>query len=159
MLRAVNLRKLVSSLAIPLAVEFLSWFFTRNSMDVYAELNSPPLAPPGWVFPVVWTILYVLMGLALYEVRMARGGNRIEKTRGYKLFGLQLAFNFLWTILFFRFGLYGFSAIWLGIMIVLIALNTLSFARIVPKAGAMLLPYLLWSLFALYLNIGVFILN
>lgn len=157
-MRAINLKKLATSLFIPLAVGFLSWFFTRNSMEVYAALKSPPLSPPGWVFPVVWTILFILMGIALYVVRCERGKGNDKKT-GYWFFAIQLAVNFLWTIFFFNMGLYGFSAVWLGALIVLIPINMFYFSRVTPNAGLLLLPYLLWCVFALYLNIGIFVLN
>ncbi len=158
MFGAVNLKKLVTSLIPPFAAGFLGWLFTRNSMEVYGTLNSPPLSPPGWIFPIVWSILYALMGIALYLVRSTGGETEIKK-RGYWVFAIQLVFNFLWTILFFRLGLYGFSSIWLGALIVLIAVNILFFSQINKTAGLLLVPYLLWCAFALYLNIGIYLLN
>lgn len=158
MLGTINLRKLITSLIPPFLAGFLGWFFTRNSMDVYGELNSPPLSPPGVVFPIVWAILYTLMGISLYIVRRSAGDTDTKK-KGYIAFAVQLIFNFLWTLVFFRFGLYGFSAIWLGALIVLIAINILYFGKINKKAGWLLVPYLLWCAFALYLNIGIYILN
>ena len=158
MFGAITLKKLLTSLIPSYATGFLSWLFTRNSMEVYGNLNSPPLSPPGWVFPVVWSILYTLMGVALYLVR-STGGELETKKKGYWVYAAQLIFNFLWTILFFRFGLYGFSAIWLGALIILIAVNILFFGQIKKVAGWLLLPYLLWCAFALYLNIGIYLLN
>lgn len=158
MLSAINLKKLITSLIPPFAAGFLGWLFTRNSMDIYGTLNSPPLSPPGVVFPIVWSILYTLMGIALYIVRNTSGDLDVKK-KGYWIFGIQLVFNFLWTVLFFRFGLYGFSAIWLGVLIVLIAINIFYFAQINKTAGLLLVPYLLWCAFALYLNIGIYLLN
>lgn len=158
MLSAINLKKLVTSLIPPFAAGFLGWLFTRNSMEVYGTLNSPPLSPPGWVFPVVWGILYTLMGIALYLVRSS-GGELETKKKAYWIFGIQLVFNFLWTLFFFRFRLYGFSAIWLGALIVLIAINILYFGKINKVAGWLLVPYLLWCAFALYLNVGIYLLN
>ena len=158
MLGAINLKKLITSLIPPFAIGFFSWFFTRNAMEVYGNLTSPPLSPPSTVFPIVWSILYFLMGVSLYLVRSS-GGESEVKSRGYLVYALQLVFNFLWTILFFRFGLYGFSAIWLGALIILILLNIFYFGKVNRNAGLLLVPYLLWCLFALYLNIGIFILN
>lgn len=158
MLGAINLKKLVTSLIPPFAAGFLGWLFTRNSMEVYGTLNTPPLSPPDVVFPIVWSILYLLMGVSLYLVRSTGGESEVKK-KGYIVYAIQLVFNFLWTVLFFRFGLYGFSAIWLGALIVLILLNIFYFDKVNRNAGLLLVPYLLWCLFALYLNIGIFILN
>lgn len=158
MLGAINLKKLVTSLIPPFAAGFLGWLFTRNSMEVYGTLNTPPLSPPDVVFPIVWSILYLLMGVSLYLVRSTGGESEVKK-KGYIVYAIQLVFNFLWTVLFFRFGLYGFSAIWLGALIVLILLNIFYFGKVNRNAGLLLVPYLLWCLFALYLNIGIFILN
>ncbi len=158
MLHALNLRKLITSILIPVAVGGLAGFLTRNSMNIYGEINTPPLSPPGIVFPIVWTILYVLMGISLYLVRDSKADAKL-KSKGYLAFGLQLAFNFLWSIVFFNFRWYLFAAIWLLALIVLIALNIFYFAEANRAAGLLLVPYLLWCAFALYLNIGIFILN
>lgn len=158
MLSTINLRKLITSLIPSYLTGFLGWFFTRNSMDVYGKLVSPPLSPPGWLFPIAWIILYTLMGISLYLVRES-SANSGEKRRAYIIYAMQLVFNFLWSVLFFRFGFYGFSAVWLGALIILIALNILYFGQINTAAAWLLVPYLLWCAFALYLNIGIYILN
>ena len=158
MLHALNLRKLITSILIPVAVGGLAGFLTRNSMNIYGEINTPPLSPPGIVFPIVWTVLYILMGVALYLVRDSKA-NAALKSKGYLAFGLQLAFNFLWSIVFFNFRWYLFAAIWLVALIILIALNIFYFAQANKAAGLLLVPYLLWCAFALYLNIGIVILN
>lgn len=158
MFSAINLKKLLTSLIPPYAAGFLGWFFTRNSMDIYQKLISPPLSPPGFIFPIVWIILYTLMGIAFYIVREAHVRTAYRKS-AYASFFLQLVFNFIWTLLFFRFGLYGFSAIWLGALIILIGINIYTFARINKTAAWLLVPYLIWCIFALYLNIGIFVLN
>ena len=158
MLHALNLRKLITSILIPVAVGGLAGFLTRNSMNIYGEINTPPLSPSGFIFPIVWTVLYILMGVALYLVRDSKA-NAALKSKGYLVFGLQLAFNFLWSIVFFNFRWYLFAAIWLVALIILIALNILYFAQANKAAGLLLVPYLLWCAFALYLNIGIVILN
>lgn len=154
----INLKKLITSLIIPLGVGFLSSILTKNSMDIYGQINQPPLAPPGSVFPIVWTILFVLMGISLYLVRTTKGDQTI-KNRGYIFYGLQLLFNFLWSIAFFNLRLYCFTAFWLGALIILIAINIYYFSKINKVAGWLLVPYILWCAFALYLNIGICILN
>ncbi len=161
MIRAINLKKLLTSLVIPLGVGFFAWLFTKDSMDIYMQINTPPLTPPSALFPVVWIILYALMGISLYLVRVARCETDCENTKqkGYALFGVQLLFNFFWTIAFFNFSAFLFSAIWLGIMIVLIILNAVYFGKINKWAGLLFIPYIIWCLFALYLNVGIYVLN
>ena len=158
MFKAFNLKKLLVSLAIPFGVAFLSWLSTKNQMDIYSEINIPPLSPPGFVFPVVWGILYFLMGLSLYKVRVS-GAVQQVKSLGYMIFGLQLLFNFVWTIIFFVFRAYTFAAVWLIALILIIAANIFVFAKSSKKAAYMLLPYLIWCVFALYLTTGIAILN
>lgn len=158
MLHALNLRKLLTSVLIPVAVGGLAGFLTRNSMNIYAEINTPPLSPPGIIFPIVWTVLYILMGISLYLVRDSKAKNDL-KSKGYLAFALQLTFNFLWSIVFFNLRWYLFAAIWLVALIMLIALNIFYFGRINKTSGILLVPYLLWCAFALYLNIGIVILN
>ena len=158
MFRTFNLKKLLVSLAIPFGVAFLSWFLTRNQMDIYSEINTPPLSPPGFVFPIVWSILYFLMGLSLYNVRSSGAPQQI-KSLGYMIFGLQLLFNFVWTIIFFVFEAYTFAAVWLIALILLIAANIFVFSKSSKAAAYMLVPYLIWCVFALYLTIGIAILN
>ena len=158
MLHTINLRRLISSVLIPVTTGLLAWFFTRNSMDIYSRIISPPLSPPGALFPVVWSLLYVLMGVSLYIVRDSRG-NSADKSRGYLAFAAQLVFNFLWTIVFFNLGWYIFADVWLMLLIILITLNIFYFGKVNSTAAALLVPYLLWCVFALYLNIGIAILN
>ena len=155
---AINLRKLATSLLPPLISGLLASFLTRGNMDIYQRISVPPLSPPSVVFPIVWTILYILMGISLYIVRVSRGSNDVKKI-GYIFYALQLLFNFVWPILFFNLGTYTFSAVWLGIMIVLIILNIIWFAKVNNVSAYLLIPYLVWCLFALYLNIGIAILN
>ena len=158
MFKAINLRKLITSLAIPLGTGLLAAFLTKDSMDIYQRVQSPPLSPPGILFPIVWTILYTLMGISLYIVREEKSSREL-KQKAYLIFGLQLIFNFLWSIVFFNLSAYTFAAVWLVALIALIVLNIIYFFRINKTAGLLLIPYLLWCIFALYLNIGIAILN
>ena len=127
-------------------------------MEAFQRLNQPPLSPPGWVFPVVWTVLYLLMGWASFLVWKS-DAPQVEKTRALGLYGVQLAVNFAWPLLFFRAGLYGFALVWLVILLVLVVETVLAFRRIDRRAVWLLAPYLLWLLFAAYLNAGVWMLN
>ena len=148
-------KKLVVCLLLPLAVGGLAAFLTRNSMDLFAMVKKPPLSPPGWLFPVVWTILYLLMGFASYLVLVAEKPGRTA----WKLYLAQLAFNFVWPILFFHLQMYLLSFVWLLLLWILILVTILWFTRSSRLAGYLLIPYLLWVTFAGYLNVGIYILN
>ncbi len=155
MFKTINLRKFIISIGITIGVGLLAGLLTRGQMEMFAQMNQPPLSPPGWVFGVVWSILYVLMGLALYIV-----WNGEKDSKGaITLYAIQLIINFIWPILFFNYGLYCFSAIWLGLLWIMVFLTTIAFYRQNDVAGKLFLPYLLWCTFALYLNIGVCVLN
>ena len=104
-------RKLITCIAVPLATGVVSGFFTRNGMKVFAKLNKPPLSPPGWLFPVVWTILFIMMGIASFLIA-SRPKSR-DRDRILALYGIQLAVNFLWPFFFFGAGWYGFAFLWL----------------------------------------------
>ncbi len=137
-------------------VGLLAQLFSGAGSAFYETLQQPPLSPPGWVFPVVWTLLYAMMGAASYQIWSSEADGR----RGaLVLYAAQLAVNFLWTIVFFRFRLIGPAVAVLALLCVLVALTALRFWKIRPSAGLLLVPYLIWILFALYLNVGVWILN
>lgn len=144
--------------ALPLAVGGLSAWLSRGAMEDFAFLDQPPLSPPGWLFPVVWTVLYILMGLASYRVAMSEA-SRPEKSRALRPYGLQLFFNFFWSILFFNGELYLLAFVWLVVLWSLIAVTALRFYAIDKTAGYLLVPYLLWVTFAGYLNLGIYLLN
>ena len=153
---------LVISLAIPLIVGGISAALTSDAMQQFSDLNQPVLSPPGWLFPVVWTILYILMGISCWLVYMceARDGAEIKaKKKALLLYFIQLFFNFCWAPLFFKAELYYVAFIWLLIMWVLILLTMICFYRIKRLAMYLLIPYLLWTTFAGYLNLMVAILN
>lgn len=150
-------KALIICLLIPLAVGGLAAWLTMGSMAQFAALAQPLLSPPGWVFPVVWTILYLLMGWASFLIWKS-GAPQAAKKRALGLYGVQLAVNFVWPLLFFRAGLYGFALIWLVILLVLVAETMLAFGRIDRRAAWLLAPYFLWLLFAAYLNAGVWLL-
>ena len=153
----IEWKKLLICIAIPLAVGGLSALFTSGNMDLYNEINQPSLAPPGWVFPVVWTILYVLMGIALYIVVITK--TRDDKRRAIISFGVQLFFNFFWSILFFNARAFLFAFVWLIFLWLAIIANIYFFYKINKNAGKLLIPYLVWVTFAGYLNLAIFLIN
>ena len=150
-------KKLLICLAIPLAVGGLSALLSGGMGD-YTNFVQPPLSPPGWVFPVVWTILYLLMGYASYRVLTA-DAPRDEIRKALTLYGVQLLLNFLWSPIFFGLGWYWVAFAELMLLWALVLLTIRAFNKIDNKASDLLLPYLLWLTFAAYLNFGVALLN
>lgn len=140
------------------AVGALSGWLTREGTRIYTETAvRPPLSPPSAVFPVVWVILFALMGIG--AARIWRSPPSKFRTRGLLLFFVQLAFNFVWSILFFNLERYGLAFGWLIVLWFLILGMILTFRRIDRKAALLQIPYLLWVSFAAYLNLGVWLLN
>lgn len=137
-------------------VGLLARLFSGAGDAFYGTLKQPPLAPPGWVFPVAWAILYAMMGAASYLVY---GSDSEQRSSALALYAIQLAVNFSWTLVFFRFRLIGAAAAVLILLNVLLVLTVVQFWRVHRSAGILMLPYLLWTLFALYLNLGVWFLN
>ena len=154
----IKWKTLIICIAIPLLVGGFAGFISKDSMGVYATLNQPPLSPPGWLFPVVWTILYILMGIASYII-LTSEKYKTDIHKSLKLYGWQLLFNFFWTYWFFNLQLYFFSFAWLMVLRFLIILTIKSFSKISKAAAFLMIPYLLWVTFAAYLNIGVALLN
>lgn len=144
------------SIGIALGIGGLSAFLTKDSMPLYASVNQPLLSPPGWVFPVVWSILYVMMGIAAAFV-WYENGKTFDGT--LFLYGLQLVFNFCWTIIFFNFQAFFFAFIWILILAALVLGTAVLFYRRKKAAGWLMVPYFLWVCFAGYLNYGVYMLN
>ena len=146
---------LIISILIPLAVGSLSSLLSR-SMTTYSSINRPDFSPPSYVFPIVWTILYVLMGISSYIIY---DSDSPAKGIALKIYMLQLFFNFCWSIIFFRFNLYLFALIWLVVLIALICLMIKEFYKISPLAAYLQIPYLLWCVFAALLNFFIYKMN
>jgi len=127
-------------------------------MKEFALLRQPPLSPPMWVFPAVWTALFLMMGLASYLVYTS-GGRRGEKRSALWVYGLQLLVNFGWTIFFFNLSWWLFAFFWLILLWAMILAVTVQFHRVRPLAGLLMVPYLAWVAFAGYLNFGVYLLK
>ncbi len=147
-------KRLTAHLLLPLAVGGAAALLTRNGMGTFRQLALPPLTPPGWVFPVVWTALYLLMGAAAF-LALGPQAPQGRVRRGWGLYGAQLAANFLWPLLFFRWGLLWAALAWLGALWLLVLATLAAFWRLDRRAGQLLLPYLAWVTFAGYLNLGV----
>jgi len=158
---ATKVLKNICLILLPLIVGMISVLFTGNQMSSFANFNKPPLAPPAWLFPIAWTILYILMGVAsvFYFKQPKKGITRAKINALRALYIGQLAFNFLWTIFFFGLGAYAFSFVWLMLLwAMVLALLILSF-RDFKVSFWCLLPYIVWLTFAGYLNISIALLN
>ncbi|MBQ9673060.1 MAG: tryptophan-rich sensory protein [Ruminococcus sp.] len=153
----VKLKNIIISLIISIGVGQLSAFITRNDAKNFSEqFNQSALTPPDWVFPVVWTILFALMGISSAIVFKSN-----IDSRGYALtvYGVQLIFNFFWSILFFKGNIFQASFVWLAILILMVFAMILLFYRSSHLAAYLQIPYLVWLIFAIYLNYAVCVLN
>ena len=147
----IQWKTLILCIAIPLAVGGLSALFTADSMQSFQVQPQPPLSPPRWLFPIVWTILYTLMGIASYIIVISDQ----PKQDAIFVYGLQLFANFFWSILFFRMELYFLAFLWLILLWILIFKTMTEFGKISLIAKRLLIPYLLWVTFAGYLNLYI----
>lgn len=142
--------------AVSLLVGSVSALLTGENMMLYQTVEKPALAPPAALFPIVWTVLYLLMGVSAAMVYNAASDYR---KIGLWLFWAQLAVNFFWSILFFNLRAFLFAFVWLILLWVLAAAMAIAFFKTRRAAGLLQAPYLLWLTFAAYLNFSVYILN
>ena len=146
------------SVLIALGVGLLSAFITKDYMNIYGIITRPPLSPPAVIFPVVWTLLYTLMGISSAMIYTKCSGESICG-EALRVYALQLVVNFFWSIIFFRWRMYLFSFVWLLLLIVLVIIMIKRFWEINPKSAYLQLPYLAWLIFAAYLNFAIYMLN
>lgn len=140
------------------AVGALTGFLTREGTKIYKEvIVKPPLTPPAIVFPIVWAILYALMGIS--AARISQSPVSKERSVGLNLFVVQLVFNFFWSLIFFNAQAFGFAFLWLLVLWILIVLMIFMFEKVDNLAAWLQAPYLIWVSFAAYLNLGVWFLN
>lgn len=151
----MKLKPLIISLALPIAVGGLSALLS-GGMSGYADLIQPPLSPPGWLFPIVWSVLYLLMGYASYRVYIS---DSPQKRQALLFYSAQLLLNFLWSPVFFGLGWLLAAFFILVALWVLILITANMFSKIDKLAGDLLIPYLLWVTFAGYLNFAFYLLN
>lgn len=150
-----NRSALVISILIPLAIGSLSTLVSGNR-SMYFSINKPALSPPAFIFPIVWTILYILMGISSYIIYESESPRKSNALRTY---AVQLLFNFIWSIIFFGLSQYFFAFLWLLALIILIAVMIYQFYKISPAAAYLQIPYFIWCLFAAYLNFMIYIMN
>ena len=147
-------KKKIFYLLAPLVCGMISGLLTRDSQMIYETAAKPPFAPPGWVFPVVWTVLYLLMGISACRVA---AGNGEKKEEALKIFWIQLLVNVIWPWLFFVQGWYAVSFFWLILLILLVVRMRKLFQTVDPLAAKLQVPYQIWLLFAAYLNFAYYL--
>lgn len=147
------------SIAIALAVGGLSALFTAGNMDIYSEIVKPPLAPPSVLFPIVWTVLYILMGVSAAMIYLQKEENPTLARNSLAVYGISLFLNFFWSIIFFNMQAFLFSFIWLILLWISILITIIGYRKISPLAALLQIPYLLWVTFAGYLNFAIYLLN
>ena len=155
-----KIKPYVISVLIALGVGGLAAFITSGNMDLYDNIVKPPLAPPSWLFPVAWTVLYVLMGIGsaiIYTMRCQT--NPALRMSALRIYALNLIVNFFWSIIFFNFRAFLFAFIWIMLLWFIIILMILSFKKVNKTAAYLQIPYFLWVTFAAYLNLMIYILN
>ena len=121
----------------------------------YGDIIKPPLSPPSYIFPIVWTILYILMGISYF---IATKDNENDKELN-QIYILQLLVNFFWPIIFFVLKMYFTAFFWIILLLILVIIMIKELLKINKISGYLQIPYLMWLLFATYLNIGIFLLN
>lgn len=149
----------IFSILITLAIGGLSALLTKGNMDVYETIDKPPLAPPGFLFPIVWGILYVIMGASLANILVKGREKGIYTVPCVKIYALQLVVNFFWSIIFFNMRAFLFSFVWLLLLWVLIIVMIDRFSKISRISAYANIPYFLWVTFAAYLNFMIYRLN
>ena len=154
----INWKLLIICIAIPLAVGGAASLLTGGGMEVFENVNKPALSPPAWLFPVVWTLLYTLMGISSYLI-LTSGAGREEVYNALSVYAYQLVVNFLWPTFFFNFCWFFFAFLWLLLLIFLVAAMIREFYKISKPAAYLNIPYLVWLLFAGYLNFTIWWLN
>lgn len=148
-MKNTNWKQLLTAISIPIGVGIVSWLLTLGTTEQYQRIYKPPLAPPGWLFPIVWTILYILMGIASFYVYRSNSKYKAEALQKY---AVQLLANGVWSIIFFRFNMYLTAFAWLVILWYLIFITIKSFGKIDKTAMKLMIPYIVWVTFAGYLN-------
>lgn len=155
MIKTINLRKLIPCLLLPLFTGLLGQIFSSNAKDVYLNLTQPPLSPPNFVFPFVWTLLYILLGIACYFVQESK----CDKKRPMQTYLVLLVLNLLWPLVFFTLQWFTFSVVIIILLLAAAVLTLINFYNCDKNAGYLILPLILWVVYATYLNIGVAVLN
>lgn len=154
-MKKINWKRLIIIIVITFIVGSFFSFFTMNNMDTFKELEKP-VNVPGILFPIVWSILYLLMSISCYIIT-----TKDDKSKDNAIiwYGIQLVINSLWSLIFFGFSAYLFSFIWIILLLTIVIIMIVKFYKIDKTASYLNIPYVLWILFAGFLNLGIYILN
>ena len=148
----------IKSILIPLLIGVIVGFTTSSYMN-NSMLVQPNFAPPAILFPIVWTILFTLMGISAAMIYNNNSAARLERDSALLTYGISLILNFFWSIIFFNFRRFLFAFIWLLFLLFIIIRMIIDFRKIRPAAGYLQIPYAVWVTFAGYLNFGIWWLN
>lgn len=149
----------IISIAIALGVGAFSAILTMGNMDIFDEIKKPPLTPPGFLFPIVWTALYILMGISAARIYELKATNKNKVTDALSYYASSLAVNFSWSIIFFNFRLFLLAFIWIILLLFLIIKTVLEYRKLDTIAAYLQIPYIMWVSFATYLTFGIYLLN
>ena len=155
-MKKIDLKKLLISVAISLGAGGLAALLTGAGSDFYASVEKPALAPPAWLFPAVWTALYILMGVSAYLVY---GSVCSSRRTALTVYAVQLAVNFVWSLVFFNAKAFLFAFILIIVLWALIVAMIALFSRCSRLAAYLQIPYFLWVTFAAYLTRAIYVLN
>ena len=154
-----KLKIYIIGILIPLLVGGLSALLTSGSMDIYSSIITPPLSPPSILFPIVWTILFILMGISSAMIYTTETSPLPQRKSALYTYALSLIFNFFWSIIFFNFRAFFFAFLWLVLLLYLIINTILKYYKIRPLAAYLQIPYAIWVSFAGYLTLAIWYLN
>ena len=156
-MKKIDWIQLLTIILISELVGVLGSLLSGNLGVIYTSFVKPPLSPPGWLFGIIWPVLYLLMSIAAYIIYQTP--QTLERKEATTFYWIQLFVNFLWPIVFFRFEWYWIAVGVIILLDILVSITTLRFYKINKAAGYLMIPYLLWILFATYLNFGIAVLN
>ena len=154
-----KIKPYVISIALALGVGTLSALLTRNGMALYEDIVAPPLAPPAFLFPVVWTLLFVLMGVSAAIVYTDKAATPKDRESALATYAASLLVNFTWSLIFFNLRAFLAAFLWLLLLLFLIVKTILAYRKIDPVAAYLQIPYAVWVTFAGYLTLAIWLLN
>lgn len=154
-MKKINWHLLIISILVPNIIGFVIGLLTSSNSN-YTDFIQPDFAPPSWVFPVVWTVLYTLMGISYYLIFISHNPNRPNALNIYKL---QLIVNYFWSIIFFVLNLKLLAFFWIILLIILVTIMIIRFYNINKTSAYIQIPYLIWLIFASILNLSIYFLN
>ncbi len=153
------IKTFIVSIAIPMAIGALSAFFTKDNMDIYEELIVPNIAPPGWLFPIVWGVLFAVMGVSSGLVYLRKDTDGPLVRRSLTNYAISLVLNFAWSIIFFNVNAFLLAFVWLLLLLYFIIRTILDYHKVSPLAAYLQIPYSLWVAFAGYLTFYIWLMN